>query len=736
MRRIEKKVGYGGLFAFATGIPVVLAIRGIFHIDFEYRGYDLYSALQITSTAAASGAGLMAAAVSAFARVRERNYFPSIAATLLFMGILAGAMSVHPVDGRYLVLVALTNLVGALFVGSAWFADRMPRVLAHWRLSFLAVAASFAVIFVADHWSSAEFLLPNGRYGRMFLLLMNLSGVVFLGSSAYFVRAYQRWNRLSDLVFAYFALLSGMSNLCWPGLFIWGPVWWICQIAQTTAFLLVMAYLIRLHLFLERSLEESQHRVETLANATFEGVLVLRDGRAVDWNAAFTEISGLGRNEIRGLPLSALLPADAVEAMQTGETSRQTFLRGQSRHVPVEVRSRRSNGTCFVIFRDLSERRLLEREVAETQGRLNDVFRYSTDGIAYAELDGTVLQANDAFSRLTGYSKDALAAGVAATDVLLGGGDRPTPAALGRSCEYERDYLNREGKRISVMQTEFPVRNVDGRVTHVGILVKDITESRQATETLRSLNEELTRSNRELDRFAAIVSHDLAEPLRTIATALRLLEKKEGESLGPDSRGYLRFSLAAADRLRALIRGLLSYSRVHATSRDLRAVDCGRALDNVLENIRTLLDESGATVHASQLPEVQAEPELVELLLQNLLVNAVKYRRECAPEVHVDAQPCPEGWHFAVRDNGTGIGVEARERIFGLFTRGRTEVPGQGIGLATCKKIVESFGGRIWCDSTVEVGSVFHFVLPAAHRTALAETTSGKGSPRPDNLVS
>ncbi len=701
-----------------------MVARFALRLDFEFQSETAWASLQVISATAACGAGIMAAALSSFSVARQDNYLPAVAAALVAMGIVSGALAVRPIDGNYLALHALEPALGAIFISTAWLRHVPRSIIAGWRLTFVAalLAVGSALCVVHFQLGTPGFLDERGRYGDRYLLAFNLSALFFVVSGIGFLRAYVARQRLSDLVFCYFALVSGLSDIAWPGLFVWGPLWWTFQLLQTTAYGIVLVYLLYLHLFLERSLEESNQRFETLSGATFEGVLVLTDGRVTDWNKAFSRISGLSRNELRGLPLTNLLPPEVVAVLAESEKSCETELRGGERSVPVEVRSQQSGDTRFVVFRDLSERRNLEREVAATQARLNELFQHSTDGIAYAELDGKVLHANKAFSLLTGYSPETLAAGVAAVDVLRGGGRMITPAAIGYGREYEREYLKRDGSRICVMQTEYPVRNIDGRVTHVGILVKDVTESRASTETLHRLNEELTRSNSELDRFAAIASHDLAEPLRTIASALQLIEKNESTSLQPDSRKYLTYALSAARRLRGLTQGFLSYSRVQSHTRARKPVDCNASSARVLESVRTLIEESGATVHCEPLPTIFGDPELFELLLQNLIVNAVKYRRDVPPVVRLSAEHCGEGWEFAVADNGCGIGEEAQEKIFTLFARGpgRSDVAGDGIGLATCKKIVELFGGRIWVDSTPHVGSTFRFVLPKLPASAEA----------------
>jgi PAS domain S-box-containing protein len=722
MRVVEKPVGYGGLGFLAAALVGALGIRFLYPEPAGVTEGRALVVLQLVIFASAFGGGLMAAAISAFSRARHLTYFPAVAASLLAMAVVSAHLVLEPVNDRYLLLQTAEQLMGGLFLLLGCFVGNRFPWASDWRLPAVAIGMAFLVVAGASNgWipPPGTFLTDDGHYGPYFCVLINAAGLSFLLAAVLLFDQYRRSKTLLHWVFCAYALVSGLSNIAWPEFSVWGAHWCVLHSLLAGAYLLVLLYLVALHAQIERSLERSEQRFAALSSATFEGILQLENGRIADHNGAFAAMTGLSRASLRGMPLSLLLPEDVVRGLGDVGRSFVTWLRGEASSIPVEVRSRRAGTTHFVIFRDLTEQRGLEREVAEAQARLDELFRHSTDGIAYAELDGKVLHANDAFSRLTGYSKEALAAGVAAADVLRGRGAhlrRPGVPAVPN--EYEREYVDRSGKRIDVVQTEFPVRDVEGRVTHVGILVKDVTESRLTTRTLRALNEELTRSNRELYRFAAVVAHDLAEPLRTISTALRLLEKREGATLRPESRRSLAFASAASDRLRALIRGLLGYSRVQTLGHSLQSVDCQQAMSHVLENIRALVEESGARIESGPLPVVRADPELVEVVLQNLVVNAIKYRRDCSPEIRVTAEACAEGWLFAVSDNGRGIASHSSERVFELFARAQDDVPGEGIGLATCKKIVESLGGRIWVESTPNVGSTFYFILAADAATS------------------
>lgn len=242
---------------------------------------------------------------------------------------------------------------------------------------------------------------------------------------------------------------------------------------------------------------------------------------------------------------------------------------------------------------------------------------------------------------------------------------------------------------------------------------------RLRTQALARSNADLERSNADLEEFGYAVSHDLKEPLRSVQGFLELLKRRAGDKLDEKSHGYIDRSLAGADRMRLLIEDLLAYARVSASSRELREVDLNRLVHDVLGGLEQSRQESGAQVEVGALPVLQGEPVQLSALFQNLIANAIKFRRE-PPVIRIDARAEGDAWHLTVQDNGIGIHAEQFERVFQVFQRlhGKDEYPGTGIGLAVCKKIVERHGGRIWLESEPGVGTTFHFTLPSASASA------------------
>jgi PAS domain S-box-containing protein len=249
---------------------------------------------------------------------------------------------------------------------------------------------------------------------------------------------------------------------------------------------------------------------------------------------------------------------------------------------------------------------------------------------------------------------------------------------------------------------------------------QELAERTRAEENLQRSAAELARSNKELEQFAYVASHDLQEPLRMVASFVGLLKERYQGQLDADADEFIGFAVDGAQRMQRLISDLLAYSRVGTRELTLRPTDSAEALDLALDNLQVAIAESQATVTHDPLPIVLADGGQLIQLFQNLIGNALKFRGSAPPIVHVSARETFEVsetskvWEFSVRDNGIGIAAHDAERVFVIFERlhSRQEYPGTGIGLAVCKRIVERHGGRIWVASQPGQGSTFSFTLP------------------------
>jgi signal transduction histidine kinase len=237
----------------------------------------------------------------------------------------------------------------------------------------------------------------------------------------------------------------------------------------------------------------------------------------------------------------------------------------------------------------------------------------------------------------------------------------------------------------------------------------------QAEQDLARKVEELARSNADLEQFAYVASHDLQEPLRMVAAYTQLLSERYRGKLDENADKFIGYACEGAARMQTLILDLLAFSRVGRNNAQCSHIDCNALMHDTLLNLSTAIAERGAVITHGNLPAVWADRSQVAQLFQNLIGNAIKFRGTAPPAISVQAEKAGEQWLFSVSDNGIGIAPEYTQNIFVVFQRlhARTEYPGNGIGLAICKKIVEHYGGKIWVESQPGQCSTFKFTLPS-----------------------
>jgi len=268
----------------------------------------------------------------------------------------------------------------------------------------------------------------------------------------------------------------------------------------------------------------------------------------------------------------------------------------------------------------------------------------------------------------------------------------------------------------------------------IGEVLAGALARREAEEALAARGAELERSNRELEEFAYVASHDLQEPLRMVGSYTELLARRYRDRLDEEANEFIAYAVDGVQRMQGLINDLLTYSRVGSRGREPEPTDSNAVLARALKNLELAIEDAGAEVEHDDLPEVMADPRQFEQLLQNLLGNAVKYRGSEPPRIRVAAERRNGCWEFSVRDNGIGIDPSYAERVFVVFQRlhGRDEYQGNGIGLSVCKRIVERHGGRIWFESEPGQGTTFHFTLPADRAPKTDHATGGpEAAPAP-----
>lgn len=420
------------------------------------------------------------------------------------------------------------------------------------------------------------------------------------------------------------------------------------------------------------------------------------------------------------------------------------------------------------------------RELQLREDRFRSLVQNSSDVIVVLTEDGTVRYVSDSCQRILGYASENLV-GEDTQDFVHPDDVERTVAAFSGLVDcpentFSVEFRFRHGNG-SWRILEATASNLLDHPSVAGIVAnaRDVTEQRRAEEKVERYATQLERSNRDLENFAYVISHDLREPLRMVTSFLRLLEKRYADILDEKGREFIEYAVDGATRMRAMIDALLDLSRVKTRGRPFEPVDTEEVLDRTLRVLAQLIEESRAEVTHDPLPTVSADAAQLAQVFQNLIANAIKFRRDgVPPRIHIAASarrmqehtsspsgssrraediasplagmdhprerrregggaaspgaarrmqehPLPssshqEGlwWVLVVRDNGIGIDPKQADRIFQIFQRLHTEAeyPGLGMGLALCKRIVERHGGRIWVEASPGAGSAFHFTLP------------------------
>lgn len=352
------------------------------------------------------------------------------------------------------------------------------------------------------------------------------------------------------------------------------------------------------------------------------------------------------------------------------------------------------------------------RQAEEQMSILSALVQSAEDAIISKDMDGLISSWNIGAEKIFGYAAhEALGRNI--SFLIPEGSFNEVPDISRRIAQgehighYETVRMRKDGMIIPVSLTFSPIRDAGGRVIGISSIAHDISERKR-------LISELERSNKELEQFAYVASHDLQEPLRMVSSYVKLLERRYKDRLDAQADTYIGFAADGAIRMQKLIEGLLAYSRISRRGAEFRRVDINEVFERAVSNLSYSVRESNAAVTKDELPVVSGDETQLLQLLQNLIGNAIKFRKpEIAPEVHIEAKRTGAEWTFSVSDNGIGIEPQYFERIFLMFQRlhTRTQYEGTGIGLALCKRIVERHHGRIWVESVPGEGTKFLFTI-------------------------
>jgi len=492
-----------------------------------------------------------------------------------------------------------------------------------------------------------------------------------------------------------------------------------------------------------RELKESEEKFRELFNKATDTIVLSEvkengmPGRFIEVNEAASKVLGYNENEWGNMtPLDLFapekqdeLPQISLELQKKGYTTFESVsITKDGRKFPVEVNVHvfkfKGKNVALAIARDITERKKAEEALKESEEKLNATIESSPDSITVTDLNLNIVSCNQATAAMYGASSKDEIIGLNAFDLVDPKDQSRLAETMGkilsenRSVTLEINLLTKKNNMFFPAEVSGNVvRNAEGKPVAFVAITKDITERKQAEKERETLIKELERSNEELQQFAYVASHDLQEPLRTIASFTQLLARRYKGQLDKDADEFIEFIVDGTQRMQSMIKDLLQYSRVQTKGEELKLTDVQNALDQALFNLKVSIEENNAEITHDKLPNVIADEKQLIQLFQNFISNAIKFKKpEEPPRIHVSAiKDVKKGEYvFGVSDNGIGMEPQYLERIFELFQRlhTRDEYKGTGIGLAVAKKIVDRHGGRVWVESEPGKGSTFYFTIP------------------------
>ena len=487
----------------------------------------------------------------------------------------------------------------------------------------------------------------------------------------------------------------------------------------------------------ETRLKESEQRFRRTFELAGSGMAHIgMDRRFTRVNRRLCEILGYSEEELLQLTGRQISHPEDLDIINE---QRPRLYKGEIDRIELEKRYLRKDGSVvwvhftmtverdakgaplyeIAVYEDITQQLETQLRLRESEARFRQTFELAASGIGHVR-DGRFVRVNRTLCEIFGYAEGELLG--RHVKELSHPEDRDVSDAPrerirrgeAESARFEKRYLRADGAVIWCEVAVALVRDVYGVPQYEVAIFDEVTDRKKAEARLREAHEELKRSNAELEQFAYVASHDLQEPLRMVASYAQLLGRRYEAKLDGDAREFMAYIVDGASRMKQLIEDLLAYSRVGTKGAEFKRVNAEDALKRALFNLRVAIQEAGAVVTNDPLPTLSGDEVQLGQLLQNLMSNALKFRSDSVPRIHIGVTESAKEYTFEVRDNGIGIEPQYYERIFMVFQRlhNKGEYPGTGIGLAICKKVVERHGGRIWVESRPGAGSSFYFTLP------------------------
>jgi PAS domain S-box-containing protein len=496
-----------------------------------------------------------------------------------------------------------------------------------------------------------------------------------------------------------------------------------------------------------RRAEATQRLLASIVESSDDAIISKdANGIVTSWNKGAERIFGYSAEEMIGNPIAVIAAPDRLEEMprilerikqgeridhyETVRKAKDGTLVNISLTVsPIYDAEGRVVGASK-IARDITEQIRVRAQLAEERERLRVTFNSIGDGVITTDNISQVAFLNPVAEELTGW-KNSEAAGKPLEEVFEIINEDSRRTVENPATKVLREgvvvglanhtlLIRKDGKERSIDDSGAPIRVGGGEISGVVLVFRDVTERRAEEREFYAQAAQLRRTVDELNQFAYAVTHDLREPLRNVVNFSELLLGEYKGRSESEAQTFAKYIIEGVHRMEMLLNDLLVYSQAGGPlEQSATLVDTNHTLKKALDNLTLAITESGAAITSDYLPPAFGHEGQLVQVFQNLISNAIKYRSDKVPQIHLRAQKIDHEWIFSVRDNGVGIRPEYQSTIFGLFKRlhGR-DIPGTGIGLAICAKVIETHGGRIWVTSHPGEGSEFFFSLPVTQSPA------------------
>ena len=484
----------------------------------------------------------------------------------------------------------------------------------------------------------------------------------------------------------------------------------------------------------EESLEKSVHEWNSTFNAITDIICIIdTDGKITRCNDAATRLFKKPKEEYIGKTCRETLNCPSERLKDCPIISMQKSHKRETLTINIDDKWFHSSVDPIIdiknnivggvhIISNITKYKLDQDALKDSEELYRKITEYSNDMIWTLDRDGNFTFLNKRAEQISGYKLEELKGKNFGHIIIEKDLDRVTDAFHstldGNPQQYEATFISKYNRPIILSINTTPTYS-HGQITGTLSSGRDITQTVKYVKELKILNEKLEISNKELRDFAYVASHDLQEPLRSISGFTELLEKRYKNKFDQDADEFIDYIINGSKRMQKMIQDLLAFSRIGTRGMELIPTDVTNVLKDIQKNLHSMIERNNVTITTDDMPIVNADTAQLTQLFQNLINNAIKFRKEENPIIHISAKQTNgeqnnREWIFSVKDNGIGIDKKDFNKIFKAFSRlnSRDKYPGTGIGLLICKKIVERHGGRIWLESKLGEGTTFYFTIP------------------------